>query len=93
VGASDSPGDRACSIGVGNAKWWAISDGDEAVAADFLAALEMGLEHILLMSSDEGLAGWVRVAGEDRRARVGPFHARRPTTLVRSVGLPGGATD
>ena len=80
---------RLGPIAVGYDKWWDLEDGEEAVAADFLRALDTGLHHILPISSDVGLRD--ALLGLDKTDGRGliPMHARWLTTLVGSVGLPG----
>lgn len=83
---------RLGPIAVGYDKWWDLEDGEEAVATDFLRALEKGLKHILPISSDGGLRdALLRLERTDGRGLI-PMHARWLTTLVGSVGLPGRAS-
>jgi hypothetical protein len=83
---------RLGPIAVGYDKWWDLEDGEKAVAADFLRALEKGLQHIVPISTDEGLRDALLWLDETDRRGLIRMHARWLITLVGSVGLPGRAS-
>jgi hypothetical protein len=79
---------RLGPVALGYDKWWDLAEDDAAVAADFLPALEKGIEHITPMSSDAGLRdALLRDATTDRRGMI-PMYQRWLIVLVGAEGLP-----
>ena len=79
---------RLGPVAVGYDKWWDLAEGIDAVADDFGAALDRGLDHIEPISTDEGLRDAIlRLALDDPRP-LPPSMQSRVVTLVRTVG-PG----
>lgn len=79
---------RLGPVTLGYDKWWDLAEGFDAVANDFGAALDRGLDHLEPMSTDEGLRDAVlRLALEDPRP-LPPIMQSWVVALVRAVG-PG----
>ncbi len=79
---------RLGPVSEGFDKWWDLTAIDDALVADFLAALARGLAHIEPIASDEGLRDAVlRNAMEDPRG-LPPIMEAWAVTLVRATG-PG----
>lgn len=77
---------RLGPVAVGYDKWWDLADGIDAVADDFGAALDRGLDHLEPISTDEGLRDAIlRLALDDPRP-LPPIMQSWVVALVRAVG-------
>lgn len=79
---------RLGPIAVGHDKWWDLTDGDVAIAADFLPALARGLNHVAPFATDEGLRDeLLKDVTMDGRG-LAPIEAEWLTAFNKTIGVP-----
>jgi hypothetical protein len=79
---------RLGPISVGYDKWWDLTEGDAAVAADFLPALVRGIDHVEPFTTDEGLRDEILHRATTDRRGIAPIKAEWLVVLAKDVGVP-----
>lgn len=69
-------------------KWWSLEEDASVVAADLLPTLALGIEHVEVLVTDEGLRDSFLRGATTGALGLAPVEAEWLATLTRHLGVP-----